>query len=141
MDAAHKIVRTEPGAIAEGEVSHEECRGFADMLARIGDKWTVMIVRSLSQGPLRYKELHRKVEGISQRMLTLTVRQLERDGLVARTVYPQAPPRVEYTLTELGCTLLQPVLALARWADEHRVDIEVARARFDSAQEASLATV
>jgi DNA-binding HxlR family transcriptional regulator len=133
LDAAHKSVRTEPAAIAEGEVSHEECRGFADMLARIGDKWTVLIVGSLSQGPLRYKELHRKVEGISQRMLTLTLKGLEEDGLVSRTVYPTIPPRVDYELTELGQTLIVPLAALYKWMTEHRGEIADARQRYAEA--------
>ncbi|MFC5067356.1 winged helix-turn-helix transcriptional regulator [Flaviflagellibacter deserti] len=134
MDAAHKIVRTEPAVIAEGEVSHEECRGFADMLARIGDKWTVLIVGSLASGPLRYKELHRKVEGISQRMLTLTLKGLEEDGLVSRTVYPTIPPRVDYELTELGRTLIVPLATLYKWMTEHKGEIADARQRYAEAQ-------
>jgi DNA-binding HxlR family transcriptional regulator len=101
------------------------------VLGRIGDKWTVLVIGQLREGPLRYGELLRAVTGISQRMLTLTVRALERDGLVTRTVHPSIPPRVEYALTDLGRTLLDPVLALARWSIEHRDDVESARRGYD----------
>ncbi|MGN6105916.1 MAG: winged helix-turn-helix transcriptional regulator [Kofleriaceae bacterium] len=101
------------------------------MLNRIGDKWSVLIVANLGEGPLRFSELRRLIEGISQRMLTLTLRGLERDGLVTRTVYPEIPPRVEYELTSLGRTLLVPIQGLAEWAAEHRTSIQGARERFD----------
>src|SRR5689334_17507192 len=84
---------------------HTGCRAVADTLSRIGDKWTVMVVGALSQGPLRYNELNRTIDGISQRMLTLTLKGLEQDGLVTRTLYPTIPPRVEYALTDMGRTL------------------------------------
>ena len=86
---------------------------------------------------MRFTELQRSIEGISQRMLTLTLRQLERDGLVDRVVYPVVPPRVEYSLTALGKTLIEPLVALAGWADAHRADIEAARMDYDSQPEAS----
>jgi DNA-binding HxlR family transcriptional regulator len=105
------------------------------VLTRVGDKWSVLTISLLGERTMRFSELQRSIEGISQRMLTLTLRQLERDGLVSRTVYPEVPPRVEYTLTDLGCTLLQTVRALGMWAEEHRSDIESARARFDELSE------
>ena len=110
---------------------HDACRHVLRVLGRIGDKWTVLVIARLGDGPLRYGELQRAVTGISQRMLTLTVRALERDGLVSRTVHPSIPPRVEYALTDLGRTLLDPVLALATWAIEHRGDVEESRRRYD----------
>ena len=95
------------------------------------ERWTPLIVRDLAAGAVRFSELQRAIEGISQRMLTLTLRQLERDGLVLRTVYPTVPPRVEYALTPLGRTLLETVTALAAWAESHRQDIESARIAYD----------
>jgi len=108
-----------------------ECRASADILARIGDKWTVMVVGVLSQGSMRYSQVRRAVEGISQRMLTLTLRGLEQDGLVSRTVYPTIPPRVDYALTERGQTLIAPLYALGMWAQENRTAIEATRRDFD----------
>ena len=118
--------------------AHEssDCRGVASILARVGDKWSVFIIRLLGNGPRRFNELKRMVGGISQRMLTLTLRGLERDGLVTRTVFPTIPPRVDYELTDLGRGLWQPVEALGVWAAEHQAEIESARARFDGRNEA-----
>jgi DNA-binding HxlR family transcriptional regulator len=110
---------------------HESCLAIREVLNRVGDKWSVLLIGMLGGGPLRFTELKRRVEGISQRMLTLTLRGLERDGLVTRTVFATVPPRVDYELTALGRTLLDPVLALAAWAERHRADMEEARARFD----------
>jgi DNA-binding HxlR family transcriptional regulator len=112
-----------------------DCRGVASVLARVGDKWSVFIIRLLGDGPRRFNELKRMVGGISQRMLTLTLRGLERDGLVTRTVFPTIPPRVDYELTDLGRGLWQPVEALGVWAAEHQAEIEIARARFDGRNE------
>jgi DNA-binding HxlR family transcriptional regulator len=109
----------------------ERCLAAREVLNRVGDKWSVFVVGVLGQGPRRFSELRRSIEGISQRMLTLTLRGLERDGLVTRTVYATIPPRVDYALTPLGQTLLVPVQALAAWADQHRGEIQAARARFD----------
>ncbi|MFY0532684.1 winged helix-turn-helix transcriptional regulator [Nannocystis pusilla] len=109
----------------------ETCVAVRDVLSRVGDKWSVLVVSMLSDRPLRFNELRRTIEGISQRMLTLTLRGLERDGLVTRTVTPSVPPRVDYELTELGRTLLDPVQALAAWAGDHRGEIARARERFD----------
>jgi DNA-binding HxlR family transcriptional regulator len=109
-----------------------DCRGVASILARVGDKWSVFVIMMLRDGPKRFNELKREVGGISQRMLTLTLRGLERDGLVTRTVFPTIPPRVDYELTDLGRGLSQPVQALGAWAASHREQIETARARFDA---------
>jgi DNA-binding HxlR family transcriptional regulator len=105
----------------------------ADILARIGDKWTVFVVRSLSDGPKRFTEIKRVINGISQRMLTLTLRGLERDGFVTRTVTPSIPPRVDYELTELGRTLIEPLNRIGEWATTHRQRVEDARESFDRA--------
>jgi len=109
------------------------CHTVTEILSRVGDKWSVQVVVQLGEGPKRFNELRRIVDGISQRMLTLTLRGLERDGLVTRTVYPTIPPRVEYRLTELGCSLLKTVRALGAWAIENRDQILDARRRFDEA--------
>lgn len=109
------------------------CLAVREVLNRVGDKWSVLIVGLLSDGPKRFSELRRMIEGISQRMLTLTLRGLERDGLVKRTVYPTIPPRVEYQLTDLGRTLRKPIQSLARWAQENREAIQLARNRYDAA--------
>ncbi len=103
-------------------ITHDSanCRAVADVLARVGDKWTVYVVGNLSGGPMRFNEIRRAVGGISQRMLTLTLRGLERDGLVTRTVYPTIPPRVDYELTELGRTLIAPLMPMGDWALENR---------------------
>jgi DNA-binding HxlR family transcriptional regulator len=102
----------------------------ADTLARIGDKWTVMVVGALASGAMRYSEIRRLVEGISQRMLTLTLRGLEEDGLVTRTLYASIPPRVDYELTDLGQKLIVPLRSLHEWAVEHRPAMLAARERF-----------
>jgi len=111
----------------------ESCVAVREVLNRVGDKWSVLVIRMLGDGPMRFNDLRRSIEGISQRMLTLTVRGLERDGLVTRTMFPTIPPRVEYALTPLGRTLLEPVAALAQWADRNRTKIQAARDRFDRA--------
>jgi DNA-binding HxlR family transcriptional regulator len=100
-------------------------------LARVGDKWSVFVIMMLFDGPKRFNELKRMVAGISQRMLTLTLRGLERDGLVTRTIFPTIPPRVDYELTELGRGLSRPVIALGEWAKNHQDEIESARSHFD----------
>lgn len=104
-----------------------------EVLDRIGDKWSVLVVTLLGDGTRRFSELQRAIEGISQRMLTRTLRSLERDGLVNRTVYPTVPPRVDYELTDLGRTLLEPVAAVAAWAEENREAVQAARDRHDAA--------
>jgi len=108
-----------------------DCRGVATVLSRVGDKWSVLVIMLLGDRPRRFNELKRMIGGISQRMLTLTLRGLERDGLVTRTVFPTVPPRVDYELTDLGRGLSQPVKALGEWAHRHQPDIETARQNFD----------
>ena len=108
-----------------------DCRAISDLLGRIGDKWSVLVVARLGEGPLRFNELRRSIGGISQRMLTLTLRGLERDGLITRTVFPTIPPRVDYALTPLGRDLLKPVSALSSWAIRNQSKIAQARAHFD----------
>lgn len=108
------------------------CVAVRQVLDRVGDKWSVLVIALLGEGPRRFNELRRLIEGISQRMLTLTLRGLERDGLVTRTVFPTVPPRVDYALTPLGKDLLEPVAALAQWAGAHREAIQAARDRFDT---------
>ncbi|HEV2675685.1 MAG TPA: helix-turn-helix domain-containing protein [Aliidongia sp.] len=117
--------------------NHEpsNCRLVGDVLARIGDKWTVFIVRMLSGGPMRFNELKRGINGISQRMLTLTLRGLERDGLVTRTVFPTVPPRVDYELTDLGQTLITMLQGMGEWALKNRPTILAARSAYDARAE------
>ena len=110
-----------------------DCRGVASVLARVGDKWSVLVIMLLGGGPRRFNELKRMIGGISQRMLTLTLRGLERDGLVTRTVFPTVPPRVDYALTSLGRDLLEPVSALGEWATRNQAKIARAREKFDGA--------
>lgn len=126
------------GTVLEPRHSHvtENCRAVAPVLARVGDKWSIQIVRLLGEGPRRFNEIKRMVDGISQRMLTLTLRGLERDGLVTRTVFPTVPPRVDYELTDLGRSLWEPVQALGVWAVGHRDAIAKAQAAFDRRQAA-----
>ena len=117
----------------------EDCRAVSEVLARVGDKWSVLVVTRLGGGSLRFNELRRSIGGISQRMLTLTLRGLERDGLITRTVFPTVPPRVEYALTALGRDLLQPVSALGDWALRNQAKIARARDQFDSMERRSAA--
>lgn len=115
---------------AEGD-KVQICGAMADILNRIGDKWSVMVVGHLTRKTMRFNELRHSIGGISQRMLTLTLRNLERDGLVIRTVYPEIPPRVEYQLTELGRTLTAPLDTLWNWAALHGSDVRIARETYD----------
>ena len=108
------------------------CKNVAPVLNRVGDKWSMMIVMMLSNGPMRFSELRRAIDGISQRMLTLSLRGLERDGLVSRHVTPTIPPRVDYELTDLGISLREPVKALGDWAIEHIACIRAAQSRYDA---------
>lgn len=110
------------------------CALLRDAFDRIGDKWSLLVVAHLAMGPRRFGQLLRGIEGISQRMLTLTLRRLERDGLVTRTAYLEIPPRVEYELTELGLTLVETVASMADWAIEHQPAIDLNRTRFDRAR-------
>ncbi len=122
--------RVLPGALHEPE----DCRAVSEVLARVGDKWTVLVVGVLGAGPKRFSEIRRALGSISQRMLTLTLRGLERDGLVTRTVYPTIPPRVDYELTRLGFSLLEPVNGLGLWARKNRPAVQAARQKFDAAK-------
>src|SRR5207302_10171518 len=112
----------------------EDCRAVSEVLSRVGDKWSVLVVSTLGDGPKRFNELRKALGSISQRMLTLTLRALERDGLITRTVFPTIPPRVDYELTKLGRSLLEPVSGLSLWARQNRSAIETARRQFDSAE-------
>ena len=118
-------------------VPPDSCLAIREVLNRVCDKWSVLIVGLLADGSKRFSELRRTIEGISQRMLTLTLKGLERDGLVTRTVYPTKPPRVEYQLTKLGRTLRKPIQALAKWAQENREEIQKARNRYDAGHSAN----
>lgn len=113
------------------ELFHEECPKVSRVLARLGDKWSVLIVVLLRQRSYRFNEIKRTVHGISQQMLTRTLRNLERDGMVSRKTYPTSPPQVEYALTDLGRSLSEPVLALGEWAKSHLSKIDEAQSRYD----------
>lgn len=117
------------------------CERVKATLTRIGDKWTILVIRMLGERPMRFNELRRKIDGVSQRMLSLTLRGLERDGFVIRSVRPTVPPQVDYTLTELGVSLLVPVRALGDWAFAHEAQVEAARARYDRLQGQAAAPV
>ena len=120
---------TDPGP---SRVEATQACAIRDLLDRLGDKWSLLVVELLGEGTQRFTELRREIDGISQRMLTLTLRRLERDGLVRRTVHPVVPPRVDYDLTPLGRTLLDAVAPLVTWTRNHRDEIAAARAGFDS---------
>lgn len=127
-------VRDAGSTMVEADASlREECRGLAQVIERVGNKWTVMVAGHLSGGTMRFNQLMRNIPGVSHRMLTLTLRGLERDGLVKRTPYATVPPRVDYELTELGLSLSEPLSVLARWASAKRTEIEAARTDYDAA--------
>src|SRR6478735_2795495 len=113
--------------------TREDCE-VRQILDRVADKWSLLVIALLDRRVLRFTELSREVDGISQRMLTVTLRQLERDGLVRRTVHPVVPPRVDYELTDLGRTLHETVQSLVLWTERHQADIAAARQQFDAAQ-------
>lgn len=129
---AHQKV---PGSAGRGscfqDLPSEVCQPVGDVLARVGDKWSILTIAMLSRGTMRFSELKRSLGSISQKVLTSTLRGLERDGYVVRTVTPSIPPRVDYTLTRLGMDVLVPVTALAKWAMENRARVECSRATFD----------
>lgn len=133
MKAPQERTTASPGHIRVSDPTSHDCRAVSGVLNRVGDKWSVLIIMRLGEGPRRFNEIKRMIGGISQRMLTLTLRGLERDGLVSRTVTPTVPPRVDYALTDLGRDLLGPVQALGEWALKHQSCIEDARAHFDAA--------
>jgi DNA-binding HxlR family transcriptional regulator len=117
-------------------VDHSRCRRVAPILAKVGDKWSILTIMTLAGGTRRFGELKRAIDGISQRMLTLTLRGLERDGLVRREVFPTIPPRVDYALTDLGRSLCVPVMALGTWVQDNLDAIDDARDSFDRADQA-----
>jgi DNA-binding HxlR family transcriptional regulator len=118
-------------APAHSPASHG-CRRVIQVLARVGDKWSVLVVMVLRNGPRRFNDIKRTVDGISQQMLTRTLRGLERDGMVSRTIFPTNPPQVEYALTMLGRSLSGPLVALGHWAHDNMAAIDIARAAFDA---------
>jgi DNA-binding HxlR family transcriptional regulator len=118
----------------------EDC-DVRQILDRIADKWSLLVIALLDGRSLRFTELRRRIDGVSQRMLTVTLRQLERDGLVLRTVYPVVPPRVDYELTPLGATLHETIEALVRWTEDHQQEIAAARDSYDRRAEAAAVLV
>jgi DNA-binding HxlR family transcriptional regulator len=127
MDVTFENCPTEPLG-----PQHIRCRSITPILQRIGDKWSILIVMMLARGPQRFNELKRLVDGISQRMLTLNLRGLEREGLVSRKIFPTIPPKVEYALTDLGRSLCIHVIALGQWAEANYDSIQAARDAFDA---------
>ena len=131
--------REPPGAACDPAGSGEpwpagqpaSCRA-REVLQRVGDKWSMYVIDLLGRGTMRFTELHRGIDGITSRMLTVTLRGLERDGIVTRTIHPVIPPRVEYALTPMGRTLLETIGELVTWADSHLDEIEAARADYDA---------
>jgi DNA-binding HxlR family transcriptional regulator len=126
----------------ETERTATNCRA-REMLVRVADKWSMYVIHVLAhEGPLRFSDLRRRVDGVSQRMLTVTLRGLERDGLVRRAMYPEVPPRVEYALTPLGGTLRDIVRELIEWSGQHLAEVDRARARYDErAKQPNWATI
>jgi DNA-binding HxlR family transcriptional regulator len=118
--------------ICRVDVEQTHACELRDLLDRLADKWSLLVVELLGSSTRRFSDLRREIDGISQRMLTLTLRQLERDGLVSRTVYPVVPPRVEYALTPLGTTLLETIQPLVAWARAHRAEVASARSTYDA---------
>jgi DNA-binding HxlR family transcriptional regulator len=110
---------------------HQDCQKVSQMLARLGEKWSMLVVMLLRAGPRRFNDIKRNTGGISQQMLTRTLRALERDGMLTRTIHPTSPPQVEYQLTELGLALSEPASAFAQWVQDHLAEIDAARDRFD----------
>ena len=115
-------------SVPNGSLTSADCKGLADVLSSVGDKWTIMVVGTLSKGKLRYNEIQRRLNGISQRMLTLTLKRLEADGILTRTLFPSVPPRVDYELTELGQTLRAALVPLHLWATHNKQTIAMNRA-------------
>jgi DNA-binding HxlR family transcriptional regulator len=126
VDADQQALARQAGVCAQMPAEHADF--IRQVLDRIGDKWTMLVVATLREGPLRYTDLQRGIPAISQRMLTLTLRQLQQDGLVTRTAYAEVPPRVEYALTPLSRSLLEIVTPLINWATDHHDEIRAHRA-------------
>jgi DNA-binding HxlR family transcriptional regulator len=120
---------------------HEDCSKVSQILARIGEKWSMLVVMLLRDGPRRFNDIKRNTVGISQQMLTRTLRGLERDGIVTRTIFPTSPPQVEYRLTDLGRSMSEPVLTFGEWIRAHLSEIDLARQRFDQRAENGLRAV
>jgi DNA-binding HxlR family transcriptional regulator len=136
VDSGHVDPVCEPSGTAGGEPSGpaselSPCRA-REVLQRVGDKWSMYVIDLLGQGTMRFSELHRSIDGITARMLTVTLRGLERDGIVTRTIHPVIPPRVEYDLTPMGLTLLDAIGQLVTWADSHLPEIGAAQAAYDA---------
>jgi DNA-binding HxlR family transcriptional regulator len=117
---------------------HQDCQKVSRMLARIGEKWSMLVVMLLREGPRRFNDIKRNTGGISQQMLTRTLRGLERDGILTRTIFPTSPPQVVYSLTELGRSMSEPVLVFGRWVQDHLAQIDAARDRFDRGAKTAL---
>ena len=132
MEAAQERKNLSPSDTDVTAVDHSECRRVTPVLNRVGDKWSMQVIMQLAHGSNRFSELKRALDGVSQRMLTLTLRGLERDGLISRHVTPTIPPRVDYELTDLGNSLREPVMALGSWALEHIDCIQAAQRRYDA---------
>ena len=131
LKPGHLNVTTPCRSMDFGDLPPDICTSVGDVLARVGDKWSILVVAMLSRGSMRFSELKRSIGSISQKVLTTTLRGLERDGYITRKVTPSIPPRVDYKLTELGKDVLVPVTGLAMWAFSRRGDVEAARASFD----------
>ena len=131
MKLGHLNVTTPCQSIGLNDIPADVCHSVGDVLARLGDKWSILVIAMLSRGSMRFSELKRSLGSISQKVLTTTLRGLERDGYITRRVTPSIPPRVDYQLTELGTDVLIPVTALAMWAFSRRADVEAARSCFD----------
>jgi DNA-binding HxlR family transcriptional regulator len=133
MGRRHFLVTKQTAPTVLGDPYNADCP-TRRILDRIGDRWTVLVVSLLGDGDARFSELRRRIEGVSQKMLTQTLRGLERDGLVRRTVYPEVPVRVEYALTDAGRTLLEPLRALQKWSIEHLSDVSASQDAYDRAE-------
>jgi len=116
---------------------HQDCQRISQLLARVGEKWSMLVVMLLRQGPRRFNDIKRNTSGISQQMLTRTLRGLERDGIVTRTIFPTSPPQVEYRLTALGLSMSEPVLAFGEWIRGHLDEFDAARQRYDARGDAA----
>ena len=136
MDSGHVDPVCEPSGAAgnepAGSASEPSACRAREVLQRVGDKWSMYVIDLLGQGTMRFSELNRAVDGITARMLTVTLRGLERDGIVTRTIHPVIPPRVDYALTPMGLTLLDAIGALVSWADTHLPEISAAQAVYDA---------
>ncbi len=136
MKPGHPNGTTPCRSIGFSDLPADICHSVSHVLARVGDKWSILVIAMLSRGSMRFSELKRSIGSISQKVLTSTLRGVERDGYITRKVTPTIPRRVDYKLTDLGTEVLVPVTALAMWAFSRRADVEAARTRFDLQSEA-----